>query len=240
MNPSPEATSRALLPVWARWVIGLGVLVGLTGLVTARGPQIMQAVRDPEALAAAIRDAGAMGAVFMVGLQVLQVVVAPIPGQVINFAAGYVYGFPIGFLLSWIGTTLGAALAMMLARFIGRPVVERLASPRFLARADRLMAEKGLLFFFVLFVLPFLPDDAICLVAGLTPLPLSALILAAAVGRTPALAVSVWLGANAGVIPGPLLIGIGIVGVILMVIVWRYGEQIETILLEFVARFEGL
>ena len=214
MNPSPETSQRTWLPVWARWIISLGLLAGSLVVVTIYGSEIRQAVENPDALAATIRDAGAAGALFMVGLQALQVIVAPIPGQVVNFAAGYVYGFPLGTLLSWIGTTLGAALAMMLARFIGRPVVERLASPTFLERTDRLMAEKGLRFFFLVFLIPLLPDDAICLAAGLTPLPLSALILAAAVGRLPALAVSVWAGAHAGAMPAPLLIGGGLAGLI--------------------------
>lgn len=240
MNPPPEATQRALLPVWVRWIMGLGLLVGLLVIVTTYGSEIRQAVQNPDALAAAIRNAGAAGAMFMVGLQALQVIVAPIPGQVVNFAAGYVYGFPLGTLLSWIGTTLGAALAMMLARFIGRPVVERLVSPTFLERTDRLMAEKGLRFFFLIFLIPLLPDDVVCLVAGLTPLPLSALILAAAVGRLPALAVSVWAGAHAGAMPAPLLISGAIAGLILLVLAWRYGEQVESALLEFVARFKGL
>ena len=240
MDSQPEMTQRAKLPAWARWLIGVGLLVGLIVIVTTRGAEIMQAMENPEALAARIRDAGAAGAAFMVGLQILQVIIAPIPGQVINFAAGYVYGFPLGMLLSWIGTTLGAALAMTLTRLIGRPVVERLVSPAFLARADGLMGEKGLRFFFLAFLIPLLPDDAICLMAGLTSLPLSALVLAAAVGRLPALAVSVWAGAHAGEMPAPVLIAGGIASVILLALAWRYGERVETALLEFVARIKGL
>ena len=79
MNPSPETSQRAWLPVWARWIIGLGLLVGLLVIVTTYGSEIRQAVENPEALAATIRDAGAAGALFMVGLQALQVIVAPIP-----------------------------------------------------------------------------------------------------------------------------------------------------------------
>ena len=100
-----------------RWIIGVGLLIALVMVVLALGPEIMEAVQSPEALAEAVRDAGIAGALFVIGIQALQVVVAPIPGQVVNFVAGYVYGFPFGTLLSWLGTVLGAALAMTLARF---------------------------------------------------------------------------------------------------------------------------
>ena len=239
MNQRPDTTQARRLPARAQWLIGIGLLVGLVAVVAALGPEIMEAMRSPDTLAAAIRNAGAPGALFMVGLQALQVIIAPIPGQMVNFAAGYIYGFSIGTALSWLGTILGAALAMVLARFLGRPLVERLVSPSFLARADALMAEKGLGFFFLAFLIPLLPDDAICLVAGLTSLPLSALLLAAAVGRLPALAVSVWVGANAGVMPPSLLVTGTIASVVLLVLAWRYGERIETLLLDFVGRIKG-
>jgi uncharacterized membrane protein YdjX (TVP38/TMEM64 family) len=113
-------------------------------------------------------------------------------------------------------------------------------SPPFLARVDALMAEKGLGFFFLAFLIPLLPDDAICLVAGLTSLPLSALLLAAAVGRLPALAASVWMGANAGVMPPSFLVAGTIASVVLLVVGWRYGAQIETAVLSSVERLKGL
>jgi uncharacterized membrane protein YdjX (TVP38/TMEM64 family) len=54
------------------------------------------------------------------------------------------------------------------------------------------------LFFFVLvFLLPFVPDDAACFAAGLTHIPIPALMLAVLAGRPPGILVSCWLGANA-------------------------------------------
>jgi uncharacterized membrane protein YdjX (TVP38/TMEM64 family) len=240
MDQRPDLTEGTRLSTRVRWIIGVGLLIALVMVVLALGPEIMEAVQSPEALAEAVRDAGIAGALFVIGIQALQVVVAPIPGQVVNFVAGYVYGFPFGTLLSWLGTVLGAALAMTLARFIGRPLVERLASPSFLARADGLMADKGLAFFFIAFLIPLLPDDAICLVAGLTALPLSALIVAAAIGRLPALAVSVWAGAHAGDMPPTLLVAGAVASVALLALVWRFGERIETAMLEIVGRIKGL
>jgi uncharacterized membrane protein YdjX (TVP38/TMEM64 family) len=102
-------------------------------------------------------------------------------------------------------------------------------SPAFLTRRQ-VDGRPRLRFFFIAFI-PMLPDDAICLVAGLTSLPLSALLLAAAVGRLPALAVSVWMGANAGVMPPSLLVAGTVGSVVLLVLAWRYGAQIETAVL---------
>lgn len=239
MNEQPLQPIRSRWPAWKRWLIGIGLLAALLVPLLLWGPKVAAGFANPEAVAARIREAGAAGALFMIGLQTLQVIIAPIPGQVVNFVAGYVFGFLPGTLLSWVGTVAGAALAMSLARFLGRPLVERLVSPSSLERVDAFMAGQGLRFFFLVFLIPFLPDDAICFVAGLTALPLSLLILASAVGRLPGLAVSVWAGAHAGAVPTPLLVVAAGAGLLLLIVAWRFGDRIEASLMERVAKLKG-
>jgi uncharacterized membrane protein YdjX (TVP38/TMEM64 family) len=59
-----------------------------------------------------------------------------------------------------------------------------------------MVEDSGLFTFFMLFLMPGLPDDALCVIAGMTPLGLPALMLACLVGRLPGLAMSSWLGAE--------------------------------------------
>ncbi len=112
-------------------------------------------------------------------------------------AAGYLFGAGLGTLLSLAGTTLGSLLAFNLARRLGRPLVERLVPPEWLSRLDTGAQKRGLFFFLVIYLLPFLPDDMACFAAGLTPIPIPALMVAAVLGRLPGLWVSCWLGAHA-------------------------------------------
>jgi uncharacterized membrane protein YdjX (TVP38/TMEM64 family) len=170
----------------------------------------------------------------MVALQALQVIVAPIPGQVVNFVAGYVFGFIPGALLSWLGPHWRRPRHDWPGSWLPH---ERLVTVILAWRCPR--RREGPRFFFLVFLLPLLPDDAICLMAGLTPLPLSALILAAAVGRLPALAASVWAGAHAGALSPAVLAIAGLAGLALLVAGWRYGDRVEDALMERVTKLKG-
>lgn len=132
----------------------------------------------------------------IVGLQCLQVLLAPVPGQAVGLASGYLFGPVMGTLFSMIGLLLGSFLAMGLARKLGRPLVERLISPATLARLDGYAQKGGAWFFLVGFLMPFLPDDVLCFLAGLSPLPIPLLLFLSALGRLPGVAVSAMAGAG--------------------------------------------
>ena len=172
----------------------------------------------------------------LVGLYVAQTIAAPIPGQALNFAAGYIFGLGPGLLYSWIGLSLGTTLAILLARYAGRPLVRRLVKAQTLEKLDRLAAGRGLLFFLLVFLLPGLPDDVACFVAGLTSLPVPALIAVSAFGRLPSLITAVWLGAYAERLPwqGWAILGLLAAGAALSI--WRYGERIQDVLLGRLAK----
>lgn len=189
---------------------------------------------EREAVIAALRAIGAWGPVALVGLYVAQVIAAPIPGQAINFVAGALYGFWPGLGYSWAGMVLGSTAAMGLARLAGRPLIVRLVGPAPLERLDRLAAGRGLGFFFLVFLIPGLPDDAACFLAGLTRLPLAALIMAAALGRTPGIVAAVWAGATAERLGWTGWVGLIGLSLAAAWLAWRYGERIQGRLLRAV------
>ena len=100
-------------------------------------------------------------------------------------------------------------LAICIARFAGRPLVARLVRPEVLERLDRFAAGRGLLFFFLVFLIPGLPDDVLCFVAGLTRLPILALVALVAVARVPGIAAAIWVGASAERMSWQALGGLG-------------------------------
>lgn len=130
-------------------------------------------------------------------LQMAQVLLAPVPGQIVGLVSGYFFGVIWGTIYSMIGTMLGSAAAFILARAFGRPLVERLIPPPTLKRLDDGAQRHGLFFFLMVFLIPFLPDDLACFVAGLSSIPIPALLLVAMAGRLPGIFTSCWLGANA-------------------------------------------
>jgi uncharacterized membrane protein YdjX (TVP38/TMEM64 family) len=213
------------------WGIAILVAAAIVVPLTLYWRRLAPVFVDPERLAALVRGAGFWGPAIIVTLQALQVILAPIPGQAVNFAAGYLFGFWPGVLYSWLGLLIGSAGAMVLARVLGRPLVTRFVPPATLTRLDTLAARRGLLFFLLVFLLPFVPDDAACFVAGLTPLPLLALLATAAIGRLPSIALTVWAGARAGNLPVAFWIIGGIAAAGALLIIWRYGEAIQDVLL---------
>ncbi len=224
------------MAIWARCLIALLVLAALIVPLILWRDQIRAVFMEPPRLMAAVRNAGPWAPLAFIGLYVAQSIAAPIPGQALNFAAGYIFGLIPGILYSWLGLILGTTAALLLARYIGRPLVQRLVNPAALEKMDHLAENRGLVFFFLVFLIPGLPDDIACFVAGLTSLPLLALIAVSAIGRLPSVGASVWLGTHAQKLPWQGWLILAGLTVALALAAWRYGERIQDAALKWLAR----
>lgn len=105
--------------------------------------------------------------VIFIGLQALQVVFAPIPGEVTGLVGGFLFGTFWGVVYSTIGLTLGSWVAFSLAKLVGRPLVESVVSQETIQRYDYVMKHKGLFLAFLLFIIPGFPKDYLCYLLGL-------------------------------------------------------------------------
>lgn len=164
-------------------------------------------------------------------LHAAQVLLAPIPGQVIDAVNGYLFGTVWGTIYSLVGVIAGSGAAMALARRFGRPWIEKLIKREALERLDAYSRQRGALFFFLVFLFPFLPDDAACFLAGLTPLPLAELVILTAIGRLPGIFVANLVGANATSLTrtqGALFVA-GLAALALAF--WRYQGRVEEAML---------
>jgi uncharacterized membrane protein YdjX (TVP38/TMEM64 family) len=168
-------------------------------------------------------------------LHVAQVLLAPIPGQVIDAANGYLFGAAWGTVYSLVGVIAGSSLAMALARRFGRPWAERLIKKETLERLDGYSQQRGALFFFLIFLFPFLPDDVACFLAGLTPLPLPELVVLAAVGRLPGIFIANFVGANAAALTRTQIVVFAAILAAIALAFWRYQEKVEMAMLKATA-----
>lgn len=176
---------------------------------------------------AGIRRWGAWAPLASIGLNVLQVLLAPIPGQVFAPLNGYLFGPVWGVLYSIVGVQLGSMLAMGLSRVLGRRLAERLTEARALARWDRLTRRWGMPLILLVFVFPFLPDDVMCFAAGLTDLPLRRLFILTLIARFPGVAVAVWLGDRTLRLPVDVLFVLGLCFLVLFWLVVRHHRALE-------------
>jgi uncharacterized membrane protein YdjX (TVP38/TMEM64 family) len=122
--------------------------------------------------------------IFML-IQILQVVFAPIPGEMTGFAGGYLFGLWMGFVYSSIALSLGSIVNFSIGRLLGKRYIRRFIPPEYLKRFDAVVKHEGALVLFILFVFPGFPKDYLCLFLGLTAMPLKIFIWMSTVGRMP-------------------------------------------------------
>jgi len=144
-----------------------------------------------------ITSFGAYSPLAYILLQVIQVVVAPIPGGAIEFLGGYIFGVRAGFVYSMIGLLFGSWMAFGLARFFEKWAVEKFVSPETRKKFDYLIGHEGVILSFLLYLIPGFPKDALCYILGLTPMRTGIFLLISTLGRIPGTMIATLQGAKA-------------------------------------------
>ena len=175
-----------------RWAIALGVsglLVGYCAwLVWTDAPIYQFLVRlyvDKYYLKRTLREWGVLAPVIFVGLQALQVIFSPIPGEVTGILGGYLFGEWLGLLYSTIGLTLGSVVAFRIGRWLGAHYVKNLVSPETWNRLGFIVEAEGAVLCFIIYLIPGLPKDLVCYLFGISPMPLWVFALVSGLGRIP-------------------------------------------------------
>ena len=144
-----------------------------------------------------IEAQGIVGILIFLSFQVFQVVVAAVPGEIVQIAGGYIYGTFWGTVYLVIGVAIGSAIDFFIARWLGFEVVKTFIPERRLRQLyDLVRGPRSNLVMFLLFLIPGLPKDVLTYVAGLTPVPAGRFLLIAIVARLPALVGSTFIGAS--------------------------------------------
>jgi uncharacterized membrane protein YdjX (TVP38/TMEM64 family) len=185
---------------------------------------------DQEAVTRTMDHLGPGGPILLSVLFVLQVFLAFIPGQALMVACGYLYGFTGGFLLSWISLVAGGEMAFVLARRYGRNFAEKWISPEVLARWDRTAQGQGIGFFAISLVMPLVPNDAMCYVAGLGKISHRRFAVANLLGRGLACLFTSAVGAFGGDVPWQVWAGL-ILLVVAGGIAWQVARSRKSSLL---------
>ena len=145
-----------------KWVLFLFILAGIVFLIVYQynsqlWNQIVKSydlLHDRQQLKGFIRSFGPYSPLAYILLQILQVVIAPIPGGAVEFLGGYLFGVKAGFIYSMIGLTLGSWLAFSLARVFEKIAVEKFVSVQTRKKFDYLVEHEGAILSFILFLLP--------------------------------------------------------------------------------------
>jgi len=193
----PPATRGQKIAAIASIAVFILVLVLLTVFV---GGPIVKTLGDPATFRAWVDARGVWGRGLFVGLIVLQIVVAFIPGEPFELAAGYAFGTLWGTLLVWIGAIIGTTGVFLFVRKIGVKAVEvffpreKINSMKYMRDEKKLNAAA-----FILFLIPGTPKDLLTYLAGLTKIRLLPWILLTSVARIPSIVTSTISGNALGV-----------------------------------------
>jgi uncharacterized membrane protein YdjX (TVP38/TMEM64 family) len=189
-----KLTPRRMLAL-AGFVLLVAVLV-IPAIIWRR--EIFGMLSSVAELRAWIAAWGPWAPVAFIGVQALQVVVFVIPGEVAQIAGGWLFGALQGALLSVAGILIGSTVAFSLARLLGKPFVSAVAPPVQVERIEKLLMSRGSkIVFFLLFLIPGIPKDILCYVAGITPLGFLFFAGASMLGRLPGIVGSAVIGSAA-------------------------------------------
>lgn len=180
--------------------MGIGIFVLFSAAVAwLIGKPLLQFVSEPEKFRQWVDSHGLLGPLAFLGMMVLQVFVAVIPGEPLEIGAGYAFGAVEGTILCILGAAIGSTLVFLFVRRFGVRAVEvfisreKIQSLRFLQNTRRVH-----LFLLVAFLLPGTPKDVLCYVAGLTTLKLGPFILISSICRLPSIVTSTIGGSALG------------------------------------------
>lgn len=129
-------------------------------------------------------------------LQLLQIIIAPIPGGTVGLVGGALFGTIGGFLISATGTLAGSVIVFLLSKRFGRPFVIRFVSSELIEKYDQIKESKLNTVLFLIFLFPLFPDDMLCFIAGLSPMPVKTFILIVMLARTPSVFINTMIGAG--------------------------------------------
>ena len=226
-SEKPVAGKRAVDRATVIKFVGLiAVLVIMAIVVVVMWPYIADVFTEGgvDRLVERVRNAGVGGVFILLGMQFLQIIVAFIPGEVVQLAAGLMYGPWLGAAIILIGCVISSAIIYKLVHALGAPFVQSMVSTEHLEKF-RSFEKSGKLdvVVFVLFLIPAMPKDVFTYLVPLTDMKMGRFLTLATIGRIPGVLASTYVahGLSQGDMIGPIVIVVVVAVIALIAVVFR-------------------
>ena len=180
------------------------LLAGVLTVLTVLALPYVRRLSDPETqrfIQNWIEEQGLWGIFILLGLQVLQVIIAFIPGEPMELLAGALCGALGGTVLCLTGTVLASACIFALSRRYGRRLLallgfgeKQVAQWKWLQRDEQ--SEKADLVIFLVFLIPGTPKDMLTYVVGMTRVSLKRFLWLSTLARVPSVLSSTLIGSS--------------------------------------------
>lgn len=139
------------------------------------------------------RNAGPLGFLILLAMQFMQIVVAFIPGEVVQMAAGMMYGPWLGAAVVLLGCIISSAFVFAVVHRLGAPFVRDMVPTKYLDKFNA-FEESGKLSIvvFILFLIPAMPKDTFTYLVPLTNMRMRDFLVLSNVGRIPGIVISTY------------------------------------------------
>lgn len=190
-----------------------------------------------DALVNLIKGTGGWGMLVYFLIQVLQVVALPLPALVCYWPGTIIWGAPIATAIASAGVLAGSVICYVIGKFFGYRAVVWIAGKETTDKYTKYLAKRGKVLFVMMQILPFFPDDILCMIVGLTGMNFWFFLVTMVLVRPAIVAAYCFLG-DGSIIPFDRPWGIAVwviifaVCIILAVLSFKYQDRVEKWLVE--------
>ena len=194
MNDYKNKNTKFIISV-LKLILLVALVIGIPLYVYLKYPELIDHFRSLEAINSFLLQYKTVSIFVYIGLQIFQIVVSILPGQALQFAAGYAYTFWFGYLYSLIGIALGTIITFYMARLLGKDAMHVIfGEEKFTKFVHILNSKRAFIVLFVIFLIPGIPKDLFAYAAGVSEIKIKPFIMLSLIGRTPAMMGSIMMG----------------------------------------------
>ena len=184
-------------------------------------------INSVEALREVIAGTGMWAGGVYFALQMMTVIIAPIPSNISMMAGALALGFWPAMILGVLAVGVGSVIVFLAARALGKKAVQRFLDKGVMDKYLPIIEEKQDMFLFL---------TMLCMLAGLTDIPLGRFVVIMALSRPWGLIVAALMGSGSISLPIWAWAVIGVAGLFIFYFAMKYSAQIEEALLRFVRK----
>lgn len=193
--PAP-LTGRKKAAAILKMLLLIGILVGIPAYILFCQRHILTDMKSFSTVVSYLRTYKKESFLLYLVAQILQILISFLPGEVFQFAAGYLFGVIPGLILSVIGATLGTLITFYVAKFLGEDALALFIKPEKLVKYRKMMnSERAYIVTFFIYLIPGTPKDICCYIAGISDMKPRPFILLSQAGRIPGMLGSLIFGA---------------------------------------------
>ena len=194
MKDSARKKIQVFLTV-VKFLLLLLILIGVPFLIYISNPDILYNFRSVDAVNSFLNKHQTTGIFLYIGMQIVQVIIVFLPGQALQFAAGYAFKVIVAYLISIIGIAGGTIITFYLGKLLGKDMVYLIFGENRIHRfVHALNSKKGITIIILLYLFPGIPKDLFSYAAGISEVRMLPFLVISLLARTPALMASILVG----------------------------------------------